>query len=396
MKIQQSLMCVTVAFVMILISTQAFAEADDCEVPLVGSVGVLAVPIEMTLSNNYLYVTNLIAAPSVVIYDVSDRTQPVFVGEYSPPEAFGGHTFGHTVQAFSNPDILYITDDLFNSFSIVNTTDKTNPVQLGVYHGSEQMLGFKVHRGEFAYVAAGGLLVLDVSDPSSIQEVGFIELPGNPHDVILGGSSNTPLVYTIDPDFGVTALDISDPSQPTVVGSFDTDGQAMDFAFGADRLFIADGDQGLVILDVSTPSNPQLMSTMPQLGTIDVVDTTFSKGVFAGRKSLDETTIFAINSKGGVDPVVLQTIQVPHLKSLLIKSRFQHSELFVMGPANTIDVFDITCITDCPAEVIGDGMLDFHDVSFFLSIRPDLNGDGNFDFFDISIFLTSYNEGCTF
>ena len=54
----------------------------------------------------------------------------------------------------------------------------------------------------------------------------------------------------------------------------------------------------------------------------------------------------------------------------------------------------------CPGDVNGDGMLNFFDVSAFLtaynSMDPiaDFNDDGMFNFFDVSAFLTAYNSGC--
>jgi hypothetical protein len=54
----------------------------------------------------------------------------------------------------------------------------------------------------------------------------------------------------------------------------------------------------------------------------------------------------------------------------------------------------------CPADLTGDGTLDFFDVSAFLSAYnamdpiADFTGDGTFDFFDVSAFLSAYNAGC--
>ena len=55
---------------------------------------------------------------------------------------------------------------------------------------------------------------------------------------------------------------------------------------------------------------------------------------------------------------------------------------------------------ECTADLDGDGVLDFFDVSAFLtafgsgSSDADLNGDGVFDFFDVSLFLTALGVGC--
>ncbi len=54
----------------------------------------------------------------------------------------------------------------------------------------------------------------------------------------------------------------------------------------------------------------------------------------------------------------------------------------------------------CPADLTGEGELNFFDVSAFLtafsSMDPaaDFNGDTYFDFFDVSAFLTAYTAGC--
>ncbi len=57
-------------------------------------------------------------------------------------------------------------------------------------------------------------------------------------------------------------------------------------------------------------------------------------------------------------------------------------------------------VPSCPADLNGDGMLNFFDVSAFLSAYnamdpiADFSGDGMFNFFDVSAFLTAFNAGC--
>jgi hypothetical protein len=54
----------------------------------------------------------------------------------------------------------------------------------------------------------------------------------------------------------------------------------------------------------------------------------------------------------------------------------------------------------CPADLTGDGVLNFFDVSAFLNAYTamdplaDFTGDGVFDFFDVSAFLNAFNAGC--
>jgi hypothetical protein len=66
----------------------------------------------------------------------------------------------------------------------------------------------------------------------------------------------------------------------------------------------------------------------------------------------------------------------------------------VEDPAGTI------LVLTCEADMTGDLMLNFFDVSEFLiyydamDARADLNNDGEFNFYDVSRFLTSYGQGC--
>ena len=54
----------------------------------------------------------------------------------------------------------------------------------------------------------------------------------------------------------------------------------------------------------------------------------------------------------------------------------------------------------CPADLTGDGVLDFFDVSAFLAAysamdpAADFTGDGVYNFFDVSAFLNTYSAGC--
>ena len=54
----------------------------------------------------------------------------------------------------------------------------------------------------------------------------------------------------------------------------------------------------------------------------------------------------------------------------------------------------------CPADLTGDGVLNFFDISAFLSAFAsqdpvaDFNGDGSFNFFDVSAFLSAFGLGC--
>ncbi len=70
------------------------------------------------------------------------------------------------------------------------------------------------------------------------------------------------------------------------------------------------------------------------------------------------------------------------------------------SPVMDMDMGEIAIVLPCPADLTGDGNLDFFDISAFLSAftsmdpAADFTSDGMFNFFDVSAFLNAFNNGC--
>ena len=81
------------------------------------------------------------------------------------------------------------------------------------------------------------------------------------------------------------------------------------------------------------------------------------------------------------------------MKGTAVNQGPQGYALVVTGDVNEVEA-------GCPADLNGDGNLDFFDVSAFLTAynaqdpAADFNGDGSFNFFDVSAFLSAFNAGC--
>ncbi len=70
------------------------------------------------------------------------------------------------------------------------------------------------------------------------------------------------------------------------------------------------------------------------------------------------------------------------------------------GQLHGPDSYAVSGAVSCLADLTGDGVLDFFDISTFLTAfgiadpAADFTGDGSFDFFDISTFLIEFSSGC--
>ena len=70
--------------------------------------------------------------------------------------------------------------------------------------------------GNYAYIASGaeGLKKFNISDHSSIVEIGAVDTPGYAKDVAVSGN----YAYIADDVEGLRIIDISDPTSPLEVG----------------------------------------------------------------------------------------------------------------------------------------------------------------------------------
>ncbi len=121
--------------------------------------------------------------------------------------------------------------------------------------GSVERFAYGVYvSGSYAYVAHGndGLLVLDISDPTSPTVVGGVDTSGIAYNVHVSGS----YAYVASGSGGLQIVDISDPESPTIVSSVATPAQALGVYVSGSSAYVAGGDSGLHIMDISDPANP--------------------------------------------------------------------------------------------------------------------------------------------
>ncbi|MHB2156404.1 LVIVD repeat-containing protein [Calditrichota bacterium GD2] len=139
---------------------------------------------------------------------------------------------------------------------MVDVSNPSNPQEVG-YYDTPDDAHVVVVRGRYVYVAdsSAGLLVLDVSDPANPQEVGYYDAPG----FATGLDVNNGYAYMAAGDQGLRVIDVSDPSNPQEVGSYEMPFNNTRNVAVSEMYVYTVGDQGLRVIDVSDPTNPQLV-----------------------------------------------------------------------------------------------------------------------------------------
>jgi len=108
----------------------------------------------------------------------------------------------------------------------------------------------------FAIFGRGtALVVADVSNPASPQQVGAVVLPVAMHDRLWDIAVSGGYAYVAADESGLRVIDISTPSSPVEVGSVDAIGDAIGVAVSGNHAYVATST-GLRVIDVSTPALP--------------------------------------------------------------------------------------------------------------------------------------------
>ncbi|SET01770.1 Uncharacterized conserved protein [Methanococcoides vulcani] len=140
-------------------------------------------------------------------------------------------------------------------------------VSLADRYDADEWKGVAV-AGNYAYVAdeENGLVILDISDPTSPTLAGSYDTAGLAGHVDVAGN----YAYVADFENGLVILDISDPTSPTLASSYDTDTDGMKFniAVAGNYVYVASND--LVIVDVSDPTSPTLEGSYDGCAAVDV------------------------------------------------------------------------------------------------------------------------------
>ncbi len=236
----------------------------------------------VTLQDNYsrAYVGVVWPDTQVVILDIAHPTQPKVIGQTAPISDI-------PLDVAIEGDRVYVIQK--NGLHIFDASIHHRPEEVSFYPISSQPLGIAV-LGKYAYIATGkgGLLAIDVSEPSNPRQVYHCELPGYTYGVALGedyiyvsgwgglfilnylGSKlsyfRTPkeaygvvitgkYAYVASNGAGLRIIDISNPFFPEEVGYCKTGGWAIGVATAGNYAYLADGT-AVRIIDVSKPSRP--------------------------------------------------------------------------------------------------------------------------------------------
>jgi len=139
---------------------------------------------------------------------------------------------------------------------ILDVSDESSLVAVGAYPHPGYATSVKVV-GQHAFVAdeTGGVSIVDVSGSDTLIAVSEIEGPESPRGMDVAGN----ILLIADQLTGLLIADVSDIAHPRIVGSASINGWTSDVATDGEYAFVAGGSQGLLVFDISEPTVPTVV-----------------------------------------------------------------------------------------------------------------------------------------
>lgn len=162
---------------------------------------------------------------------------------------------GASINIFLKDDLLYVTDHLndYTNIEIYNVSMPTAPAKLGEFILEEHDFFFPIVHGDYLYVAdhgpSGNLVILNISDPTNIAEVGRIDAKSDRYANRMYVKDNK--LYMTHYTKGLLVVDVTDPTDPKILNTYFNGGAGYDVDIDGDYIYFAARHGGLQILQYS-------------------------------------------------------------------------------------------------------------------------------------------------
>jgi hypothetical protein len=198
----------------------------------------------------------------VKIIDVSIPFSPQLVATHF----IDGNTYD--VAARNNHNFVYAVNK--NSMRIIDVSAPASPLLVGTYTLTDNDISSLAigENGDFAFIGGyGGLVTVDITDPTAPVETNFYPLP------YIGRVKIKNNIAHVCASNAVFLLDIASPSSPRELGSWHAFQSVLGTAMADGYLYAANYVDGVRVLDISDISEPKAIGAYNQV-TEDMIGVT--------------------------------------------------------------------------------------------------------------------------
>ena len=206
-----------------------------------------------------------------------------------------------------------------------------------------------------AFLTSGQeLLLFDIANPSSINLISNIKLPGYSMDIFVSGD----LAFVSHISNGFSILDISDPYSPVIIATETNCGSITDIATQGDLIFVSSVDDdnykgGVKIFNITNPFNPIIVNEINEwesatrvTASDDFLYMAYRNDYNSGIKIFNISNPYYVNNTGiYFDPSNSYTLEI----------MYQADNLYISQASNLGDDFTVLDVSDKTNPVKIDG-----------------------------------------
>lgn len=148
----------------------------------------------------------------------------------------------------------------------------------------------------------GSIAVFDVTDPSSPSLLSTAEGEGHPWTVVASPEA----LYTADNTHGLGVFNLNDPDNPMAEGHIDVGSGLLDLAMSNDTLFLAAGSGGMIVMDLENPLAPEPVARL-ETGS-PIVDISVANSI---AWLVDHESVWAVDVTDRDNPTVIGRHRTP-------------------------------------------------------------------------------------
>jgi len=206
---------------------------------------------DVTVDNNYAYVAD---RGGIQAIDLSIPTEPSLISRLS-------FSSDDIISLVVQGDFAYVVEE-FEGLHVINISEPSNLVEVGFLQGSIRRA--IAGNGDYIFCYRTGFSIIDVSEPSAPVEVSNFwgPTPYPVYDIVVRGS----YAYVVgsisdynDESYGFSIIDIANPYSPQIASGLYLD-NCRGIAVNGSHAFVIQDDYfshtGLAIIDYSNRLNP--------------------------------------------------------------------------------------------------------------------------------------------
>ena len=319
--------------------------SDPSAPSLLGSVDLLAYPSDVALNGDHAFVA---CEDGLRVVDTSDPSMPEVVASVPTPNRARGLALTANLACVAAEDAGIL---------IFDVSDPTSPLLVNTVDFFHEIYDVAAS-GEYAYVPAiDHLYVVDLSPPESASVIGSLNVLPNTEIAVANG-----VVYASEVEFVsragfldfLTMIDVTDPASPTVMGRIETSGGVQDIAVHDQFAYVKIWGSSFDVIDVSDPTAPVMIATTSIPSSARSITVTSDLVVVA------ESDLFTLPLQcpiiAGVGPLSAPP-QVGWLRAFPNPTRgFTTIELATQGPHAELGVYDLAgrLVRSLPVAATGD------------------------------------------